>query len=420
MIRADRLLTGFEEIATLSRGAVPRVGVAQRALSLEADGAIAIDAGKVVAVESSRAVRRKVELRPRAVVEEWPGAVAVPGFIDAHTHVLFGGDRHGEIEAKLSGASFAEIARSGGGIYSTVRATRSATDAELVDSATQRLRRMARSGTVAVEVKSGYALSHAGELRLLRLVPTLARRSGLRLVPTYLGAHARPPGRDARSYLREIVERTLPAIRRERLARFCDAFCEPGFYSVAESERILRAAQRLGLGLKLHADEFVDTGGAQLAARLAARSAEHLLAASRTGHRALARAGVTAVLLPVTPFASLSELRSPGRELVDAGVPVALGSDCSPNSWVESMPLVIAHAVYRARLTPAEALTAATVNAAHASGLPVGTGTITVGQPADFSVFSMRSVAEIPYRIGCLPAQIYRRGRAVLSTELRT
>jgi len=275
---------------------------------------------------------------------------------------------------------------------------------------------MDANGSTSVEVKSGYALNHAGELRLLRLIPRLARRTGQRLVATFLGAHAVAPEFIGRpdAYVDQLVRRTLPAVALERLATFCDVFCEPGFFSVPQSERILRAALALGLGVKVHADEFVLSGGARLAARLRARSADHLLAAGSADRARLARAGVTAVLLPLTAFASSSARRSPGREMVDAGVPVALGTDCSPNSWVESMPLVLAHAVYGARLTPHEALTAATVNAAHAVGLE-DAGTLAVGRPADFAIFPAPSVDHLGYRFDTIPSQVYRQGKSISS-----
>jgi imidazolonepropionase len=233
-------------------------------------------------------------------------------------------------------------------------------------------------------------------------------------VPTYLGAHAVAPEYRDRpdDYVDRIVRRTLPAVAREGLARFCDVFCEPGFFTVAQSERILRAALALGMEVKVHAEEFVLSGGAELAARLRARSAEHLLEATPADRTRLAESGVTAVLLPVTAFASSSARRSPGREMVDAGVPVALGTDCSPNSWVTSMPLVLAHAVHGGRLTPAEALTAATVNAAHASGLE-DAGRIVPGFPADFSVFDLPSSDHLGYRFDAIPTLVYRQGKSI-------
>ncbi|HUI38471.1 MAG TPA: imidazolonepropionase [Thermoplasmata archaeon] len=410
MIRADLLLEGIGDLATLAGPPPPRVGRSAGDLGRIDGAGLAIDGGRFVCVGRERAVRREVRLRSSGRSIDLAGAAVVPGFVDAHTHLLFGGDRSAEVGAKVRGASYVEIARRGGGIYATVRATRRATTSALADAARGRLRRMLASGTTTAEVKSGYALTHAGELRLLGLIPGLARTSGVRLVPTYLGAHAVPPGRERSSYVEEIVGRTLPEVARRRLARFCDVFCEPGFFPVPDGARVLRAAQRLGLGAKVHADEFRRSGGGALAARLGAVSAEHLLETPDADRARLARAGVTAVLLPVTPFSSLASSRSPGREMVDAGVAVALGSDLSPNSWIEAMPIVLAHAVYSARLTPAEAIVAATVNAAHAIGVADRAGSIAVGREADLAVFDLPSVERIPYRIGSLPTRVYRRG----------
>ncbi len=413
MIRAELVVGDLAEVATLAEGPVPRSAASMAEVAALQGAALAIDAGRVVWLGPERRLRREVRLRAGGRRLSGDGGTAVPGFVDAHSHVLFAGDRADELPLKAAGASYAEIARRGGGLLSTVRATRRATDRELLEQTTARLERMAASGTTAVEVKSGYALEHAGELRLLRLVRTLARRTGLRLVPTYLGAHAVPPefrGR-ADAYVREIVRRTLPEVAGRRLARYCDVFCEPGFFSVRQADRILVAAARLGLGLKIHADEFVASGGARLAARLGATSADHLLAAGAGDRRRLARAGVTAVVLPLTAFASSSR-RSPARELVDAGAPVALGTDCSPNTWVEQMPGVLAAAVHAGRLTPAEALTAATVNAAHAVGLE-DAGTIEVGRPADVAVFPLRSASELGYRFDARPSLILRQGKPI-------
>jgi imidazolonepropionase len=411
-VRADLLLDGIGDLATVADVPPPLTGDRAGDLGRIADAAVAIADGRFVFVGPSRAARREVRLRRGGRRLDLGGASVVPGFVDAHTHLLFAGDRSAELAEKVHGASYTEIAAHGGGLYSTVRATRRASSAVLLKDAARRLARMAAHGTTTAEVKSGYALSHSGELRLLGLVPSLARASGLGLVPTYLGAHAVPPGPPGtrERYVREIVARTLPAVARRRLAPFCDVFCEPGFFSVDEARTILTAARRLGLGLKVHADEFEPSGGARLAAELGALSAEHLLATPAADLEALARARVSAVLLPATPFASMTGTRSPGREMVDANVPVALGSDLCPNSWVESMPIVLAHAVYSARLTPAEALVAATANAAHAIGAADRAGSIAVGRPADLAVFDLPSVEEIPYRIGCDPALVYRQG----------
>ena len=420
MIPADLVVTDLAEVATLRAGPIPRVGAAMRELDRIPRGAIAVDRGRFVWVGPERSLARSVRLRKGGRRVDGHGGTAVPGFVDAHTHVLFAGDRAFELPLKVDGASYAEIARRGGGIYATVGATRRADDAELIAGSAARLSRMASGGTTAVEVKTGYALDHEGELRLLRLIPRLAEVTGLRLVPTYLGAHAIAPEYRSRpdAYVDRIVRKTLPEVARARLAQFCDVFCEPGFFSRAQSERILRAALALGLEVKVHADEFVLSGGARLAAKLRARSADHLLAAAAGDRRRLARAGVTAVLLPLTAFTSSPARSSPGREMVDAGVAVALGTDCSPNSWVESMPLVLAHAVHGARLTPAEALTAATVNAAHASALG-DAGRILPGLPADFSVFDLPSSDHLGYRFDAIPALVYRQGISISPPTLR-
>jgi imidazolonepropionase len=410
--RADLVVTDIGELATLAAGAVPRVGTGMRELGRISRAAIAVADGQFVFVGSAARCKREVRLRSGGTQWSAAGGTVVPGFVDPHTHVLFAGDRAAEIDLKIGGASYTDIARRGGGLFQTVRATRRASRALLLRSTEARLTRMAAMGTTACEVKSGYALTPAGERRLLSLVPHLARRTGLRLVPTFLGAHAVPPEYVDRpdDYVAALIQEALPLIARQRLADFCDAFCEPGFFNVAQTERLLLAARAAGLGLKVHAEEFVRSGGAALAARLGCRSAEHLLESSEEDRRALASAGVTAVLLPVTPFASFASRASPGREMVDAGVPVAVGTDLSPNSWVESMPLVLSHSVYSARLTPAEALTAATVNAAHAIGLSGEAGMIAVGRPADFVAFDVPSAEHIPYRFGLTPERVYRRG----------
>jgi imidazolonepropionase len=413
MIVADLVVTDLAEAATLSAGPVPRIGAALSELSRISNPAIAVTGGRFSWVGPERALRREVRLRTGGRRLSGDGGTLVPGFVDAHSHVLFAGDRAFEAPLKAVGTSYSEIARRGGGLFATVRATRRATDAELVRATAHRLAHMARWGATAIEVKSGYALSHAGELRLLRLIPTLARRSGVRLVPTFLGAHAVPPefrGR-ADAYIDLLVRRTLPVVAAERLARFCDVFCEPGFFSVRQSERLLRAALALGLGAKIHAEEFVLSGGARLAARLRATSADHLLAASAADAARLAAAGVTAVLLPATAYSSSKRRRSPGREMVDAGVPVALGTDLSPNSWIEGMPIVAALAVHGGRLTPAEALTAATVNAAHAVGL-TDRGTVAVGRPADFAILPIPSPDHVGYRFDVIPTAVYRQGKS--------
>jgi imidazolonepropionase len=417
MISARLILDDLAEVATLAHGSVPRRGRAMGDLGLVRNATIAIDGGRIVYVGPSEVARRRVRLRPGGARRSLAGFVAVPGFVDAHTHVLFAGDRSREVGLKVRGASYLDIARAGGGLFSTVRATRVASSEVLLEGAAVRLARVLRNGTTTVEVKSGYALEPAGELRLLSLVPELARRTGLKLVPTFLGAHAVPPeyARRSDAYVDLVVRSMIPEVARRGLARFCDVFCEPGFFSVRQAKRILRAGTDSGLRPKVHADEFRTSGGARLAAELGACSADHLLRTPPKDYRRLARSGTIAVLLPVTPFASLDATDGPGRGLVDARVPVALGSDLCPNSWVESMPTVISHAVYASRLTPAEAVTAATVNAAAAVGAENVAGMIAPGRPADVVVFDLPNVEQLGYRIGAIPTDVYRQGIRVSS-----
>jgi hypothetical protein len=300
-VPVDTLVGGISELATLARGPLPRTGPALRDLGTVSDAAMGLRAGRIAWIGPERAARTAVSLRPGARRVDLGGRAVLPGFVDAHTHLLFAGDRHDEVARKLSGESYAEIARSGGGLYATVRATRSASAAELRRSALDRLGRMLRWGTTTAEVKSGYALTVEGEERLLAMVPGLSRSSGVDLVPTFLGAHAVPPEFRGRSgeYIDRLIRRALPRIARRKLARFCDVFCEPGFFSVAESERLLRAARELGLGLKIHADEFVPSGGTELAAHLKVRerAGAARARARRRGRAGRARDGPLAQLL---------------------------------------------------------------------------------------------------------------------------
>ncbi len=416
-LRADLLLTGFSEVATLSGPPGPRRAEALGELSIVEDAAIACDHGTVVWVGPERRLHREVRPRSGARRRSFPGGVALPGFVDAHTHVLFAGSRESEIGRKVRGESYLSIAASGGGLYRTVRETRAASPQLLFREARARLTRMLSWGTTSAEVKSGYCLDLEGELKLLRLLPRLARATGMTLVPTFLGGHAYPPGAegDHEGYLRELIDRMIPRVAEERLARFCDVFCEKGFFSAEESERVLRAGLAHGMGAKIHADEFSVTGGSGVAARLPAVSADHLLETPSSDRDALARAGVIAVLLPVTPMASLASSRSLGREMADQGVAVALGSDLSPNSWVESMPMVLGHAVHGGRLTPSEAIVASTVNAAYASGLGGVAGEIVPGRRADLVIFDLPGAEHLAYRWGTYPPKaVFLAGREVL------
>lgn len=333
-----------------------------------------------------------------------------PGLVDPHTHAVFAGNRVAEFLARARGEKY-----TGGGILITVQATRAASEEELVRLAKPRLLRMLGQGVTTVEVKSGYGLTPADELKMLRAVRRLGRELPLTLVPTFMGAHALPPEVPREEYVRLLAEEMIPAVAREGLARFCDVFCDRGFFTVAEARTILLAARRWGLGLKIHADELAYVGAAELAGELFATSAEHLLHISEEGIHALARAGTVAVLLPGTAFV-LDEPYPPARRLIEAGVPVALGTDFNPGSCpLASLPFVMSLGVLKLRMSPEEVLTAVTLNAAAALGLAHELGSVEVGKRADFVVWDAASFTEIPYWMGQnLAWAVVKGGRIVV------
>ncbi len=337
------------------------------------------------------------------------GCLVTPGLVDPHTHAVFAGTRVEEFLARARGEKY-----TGGGILTTVRAVRGATEEELVALARPRLARILQEGTTTVEVKSGYGLTTEDELKMLRAIRRLGEELPLTIVPTFLGAHAFPEELSREDYLELLVEEMIPRVAEEGLARFCDVFCDRGFYTVEEARRVLETGRRYGLAPKLHADELAQVGAAELAGELGAVSADHLLHVSATGIEALAEAGTVAVLLPGTAFV-LSEPYPPARQLLEAGVPVALGSDFNPGSCpISSMPLVISLAVLRLGLTPEEALCAATLNAAAALGLAEELGTLEPGKLADLVIWDARELGELPYFIGHrLALAVVKAGRVV-------
>jgi len=325
----------------------------------------------------------------------------LPGLVDAHTHAIFAGSREREVEWKTEGLGYREIAAKGGGILETVRATREASEEELARLGETRLRTMMGFGTTTAEVKSGYGLRTADELKMLRAAAEAGRTSGVDVVRTFLGAHAVPPEFEGQTdaYVDLLLSESLDAVGSARLASFCDVFVEAGYFSAAQGRRILEAAAEKGLMPKVHADELTDSGGAALAAEVRAVSADHLVHASDEGIEALARAGVIATLLPATSLSSRLPFAD-GRRLIAAGVPVALGTDFSPNCWCESMQLVIALACHHNGLLPAQAITAATINAAHAIGRGTEVGSLEPGKLADLLVLNVPSYRHLGYRIG--------------------
>ncbi len=346
------------------------------------------------------------------------GKIVVPGLIDSHTHLIWSGSREQEFEQRLQGRSYQEIAAAGGGINATVARVRQSTKDELKALARRRLERLLRFGVTTVEVKSGYGLSAADELKCLEAIAELNAEGMQELVPTFLGAHAVPPEfqDDRLGYVSLLVDEMLPEIAHRRLAEFCDVFCDSGAFSVAESERILNRARDLGLQLKLHVDELTPSGGAELAGRLGATSADHLLCITDAGIEALAKSGTVATLLPGTAF-FLGLTCAPARKLIERGVAVALASDCNPGTCpTENLPLIGAMACTQMKMLPAEALTALTANAAAALGRVERLGTLEVGKQADIVICDVPSYTHLFYHFGVSHVwRVIKSGRVVFA-----
>ncbi len=411
----DLLIEHAAQVVTPA-GTGPLAGDRQGAVEVVRDAALACAGGRVVAVGSTEAVRASVGIDAATRILDASDRVVTPGLVDAHTHLVYAGERLDEFELRAQGATYAEILAAGGGIHNTVRATRAASLADLVAGASRRLDRMLQMGTTTAEAKSGYGLDRETELRQLEAIARLDAQGRGELVATFLGAHAIEPGRTGDEVVDTLIADVLPEVARQGIARFCDIFCEKGVFTVPQSERLLSAARELGLGVKLHADELADTGGALLAGRLGAVSADHLHCASRPGLEAMARAGTVAVLLPGTAaFLGLTE-HAPARAMVDLGVPVALGTDHNPGSCpAESMALMMSLAVCQMKLSPAEALVAATANSAAACGVAERVGRLAPGYQADLVLWEAQDYRAIAYRMGVnLARTVIKRGRVLI------
>jgi imidazolonepropionase len=388
-------------------------GRAMRELGIITDGAIILRDGLIDWVGPTAALP---PLPPGCDEIDLAGKIVVPGLVDSHTHLIFAGSRAGEFEQRLMGQSYQQIAAAGGGIISTVRDVRQRSRDELKELARPRLRRFLELGVTTAEVKSGYGLAAADEIKCLQVIAELNREGPVELVPTFLGAHAVPPEyRDDRGgYVRLVCEEMLPKVAGGRLAEFCDVFCETGVFSLDESERILDRARSLGLGLKVHADELTPLGGAELAVRLGAASADHLLCVSEAGVEALASGNTMATLLPGTAF-FLGLEYAPARRLIDGGAAVALATDCNPGTCMtENLPLIGTMACTQMRMLPAEVVNALTLNGAAALNRGDRLGSLAVGKQADLVVCAVEDYRELFYHYGTNPVCcVYKRGRLV-------
>jgi imidazolonepropionase len=377
------------------------------------NGAVLIHAGRIVAAGRAARIEKLPEAR-RAREIDAGGGVVLPGFVDSHTHLVFGRPRLADYEMRLQGASYAEIAAAGGGILSSVRAVRSLASAALEEQAAASLAAMARHGTTTVEAKSGYGLDRAAELKTLRVLARLDGRP-LEIVPTYLGAHVAPPEFTADDYVDWICAEFLPSLRRLKLARFVDVYCDSGAFTLEQARRYLGAARCLGFGLKIHAEQFSRSGATLPAIELGAASVDHLEQAGEAEIAALARSETIATLLPGAVFHLGLHCYAPARRLIDAGAAVALATDFNPGtSPTFSMQMVLSLACTEMRMSPAEAIAAATINGAHALRIADRTGSLEAGKQADLIVARVSDYREIPYYFGGNHVQLTIKNGAVI------
>ena len=399
-------------------GAAPRTGRDQHAIEFVEDGAIAAEDERILFAGRDRDLPGSLVSAPGARTIDGRSLSAVPGFVDAHTHAVFAGDRRPELRRRLAGASYAEIAAEGGGIVSTVRATREATEHELVAATHVRLSEMLACGTTTAEVKSGYGLDVESEMKQLRAIRQLASTQPLDLAPTFMGAHEIPLDYRSRreDYVRLVIDEMIPRVVDEGLAEWCDVFCETGVFTPDESARILQAGAARGLKPRIHADELGPSGGSQVAARVGAHSADHLIFVPEDGIRALADADVVATLLPIAAFYLKLGRFAPARALIDAGVAVALATDVNPGGgFSPSMPFAMTLACFGMGLTFEEALVGATINAAHSLDRAASVGSLEPGKLMDVVLVAGDAIDLIRVGAASIAATI-KRGKLVSSS----
>jgi imidazolonepropionase len=415
MPTADLIIRHARSLFTCA-GPAPRRGAGQAVAGAVADGAVASLDGIIVFAGTTAECDRQITPAPGARVLDASDRTIVPGFVDAHTHAVFAGNRLEELRRRLAGATYAQIAAEGGGILSTVRATREAAEDALAAETSVRLDEMLRCGTTTCEVKSGYGLRMDAELKMLRVIRRISREHPVELVPTFMGAHEIPPEyRDRRrEYVDLLVGSMIPAVARDGLAEWCDVFCETGVYTPEESEEILRAGQLAGLKPRIHADELAASGGSLVAARVGARSADHLIHVPAEGIRALAASGTVATLLPPAAFYLKLGRYAPARELIAAGVPVALATDVNPGGgFSPSLPFAMTLACFGMQLTLEEALVGVTLNAAYSLDRHERVGSLEAGKQMD-AVIVRGDLAGL-IRVGAESiAMVIKRGRTVV------
>ena len=411
----DLLVENAGELITLRGGSKRQLLFQQmRNLGIIRDSSVAVDQGRVVAIGKTDDIRKRIQGRETL---DASGKVVMPGFVDPHTHLVFAGSREDEFEMRIEGASYMDMLERGGGIVKTVRETRKASKQRLVKDCEKTLNIMLEYGTTTVEAKSGYGLTTEDELKCLEVIRILNEKHPIDIVPTFLGAHAIPVEHsgDADEYVSLILEEMIPAVATGRLAEFCDVFCEKGVFNIEQSKRILLEGKRHGLIPKIHADEMTGLGGAELAAEVKAVSASHLLFPSDEGIKALARGGIMAVLLPGASFSLMAERYANARKMIKEGVAIALGTDYNPSCWLENQQITIALACHQMRMIPAEAIAAATINAAHTLKRARDVGSLEPQKYADLTILNIPSHRFLGYRFGTnLVDKVIKKGKLVV------
>jgi imidazolonepropionase len=398
------LVKNISQVITLSNGPIPRIGDSMSDLGIIENGAILIHGDRIVWVGPTKDIPvREPGIRYQTLDGVGLELIALPGLVDSHTHPVFAGARIEEFDLRCQGKNYQEIAAEGGGIIKSVQQFRKATMEQLLEKTERNFRQFLNHGTTTIEAKSGYGLTLDDELKSLRILSALNERHRLEVIPTFFGAHAVPEEHinSREEYIQKLIQIMIPRVAQECLAQYCDVFCEEGYFSVEEARSVLTAAKAAGLGMRIHADVLGRNGGAKLAAELGVRCADHLRWINDSDIEALKESGVLATLLPGTAFNLGLERHAPARELIAAGIPVALATDFNPGTcFTMNMQIILAFACQKMRMSPAETITASTINGAYSLGLSDKIGTLEEGKQADIVLMGVSDYRELPYFFG--------------------